>query len=888
MIGQTVSHYRIVKKLGEGGMGTVYLAEDTHLGRNVAIKFLSDSHDQHYRARFLREARAVSALSHQHIAIIHDYGETAEQQPFIVMEYIKGETLSELLHRSALTIARAVEIIEAVGEALGAAHARSIVHRDIKPSNVMVDERAMVKVLDFGLAKQLQEEVAAISPDANTLLGSRTSSHAVVGTPLYLSPEQAMGTSVDARSDIFALGALLYECLTGKPAFSGGSILEIGAQIIHFNPPPPSSINRRVPAQLDRITLKALAKRPESRYQSTAEMISDLRSARSTLTEDDHRTQRLEPMRTRHSSTLQSISEKLRRPRVSIGFFVLAMLVVIVGVWYFVQWIKSKPPLPFQTLAVSKITNTGKSLNAAISPDGKYIAHVMEDAGQQTLVVSYLATASNVIIVPPADVRYQGLTFSNDGNYIYYVRYEKSEIGNLYQVPTLSGPSKRILANIDSKVSFAPDGKRFAFVRFDRGKGEYLLMTAQADGSDESLLAKRSNEDLFSIYGLAWSPDGKAIACPAGTFRGGFHMGLVAVNLSNGSEKPMTSHTWFGVVRVAWLQDGRGMIVTAADEPVSPVQIWYVSYPEGATRRITNDSNDYRDLSLTGDSRALVSVQSNRLVTIWVAAGGDADRANKITSAVGWTYGLAWTPDTRIIYSTMASGKLDLWSMDKDGTNKIQLTSDAGSNYHPAVSRDGRFIFFSSSRTGKFNIWRMEIDGSNPRQITGGDSDFYPYPSPDGRWVVYQGGGAGPGKPTLWKTSSEGGQPVQLTAAYSAVPVVSPDGKLIACRYLDETVKTQKVAIISSAGGRPLKTFDIPIHPWQRIRWTNDGQALTYVDIHTGVSNIWRQPIDGGPAKQVTNFRADQIFSYDWSNDNQLACERGAETNDVVLISDHK
>ncbi len=330
------------------------------------------------------------------------------------------------------------------------------------------------------------------------------------------------------------------------------------------------------------------------------------------------------------------------------------------------------------------------------------------------------------------------------------------------------------------------------------------------------------------------------------------------------------------------------MIITAADEPVSPVQIWYVSYPEGTTRRITNDSNDYRDLSLTADSRALVSVQSNRLVTIWVAASGDADRTNKITSAVGWTYGLAWTPDNRIIYSTMASGKLDLWSMHNDGSNKVQLTSNAGSNYHPAVSRDGRYIFFSSSRTGKFNIWRMDTDGSNPKHLTNGDSDFYPYPSPDGKSVFYQSGGAGSGKPTLWKVSSEGGQPLQLTDAYSAVPVVSPDGKFIACRYLDERIKTQKVAIIPADGGSPLKTFDIPVHPWQRIRWTNDGQGLTYVDIHTGVSNIWKQPINGGPAKQVTNFRADQIFSYDWSNDNQLACERGAETNDVVLISDHR
>ena len=212
-------------------MGVVYLAEDTHLGRRVAIKFLTKSQDLHYRARFLREARAVSTLSHPHIAIIHDYGETTEGQPFIVMEYIKGETLNDLLHASALTITQAVRFVEAVAEALGAAHARGIIHRDIKPSNVLVDKEGEVKVVDFGLVKQMHEEGApGDGPDANTLLG-RTSSNVVIGTPLYLSPEQAMGAEIDVRSDLFALGALLYECLAGRPAFSGGSVIEIGAQI---------------------------------------------------------------------------------------------------------------------------------------------------------------------------------------------------------------------------------------------------------------------------------------------------------------------------------------------------------------------------------------------------------------------------------------------------------------------------------------------------------------------------------------------------------------------------------------------------------------------------------------------------------------------------------
>jgi Tol biopolymer transport system component len=497
-----------------------------------------------------------------------------------------------------------------------------------------------------------------------------------------------------------------------------------------------------------------------------------------------------------------------------------------------------------------------------------------------------MATASNVVIAPPSDVRYQAITFSNDGNYIYFMRHEKNETGLLYQVPALGGSSRKILSNVDSKITFAPDGKRFAFVRFDKGKGEYSLMVAQTDGSGERRLAMRSNPDLFSIYGLAWSPNGDVIACLDGSFTGGFHMRVIEVRVADGVEKPITPRTWFGITRVAWLKDGTGVLITVAEESVSPIQIWFVSYPEGQAQRVTNDSNDYRDLSLTADSHTLVSVQHSRLVTMWVAPNADSNRAVQITSGVGWTYGLAWTPDNRIVYSTMASGKLDLWTMASDGTDKVQLTNDAGSNYHPAVSSDGKTIFFSSSRTGPFSIWRMDVDGNNQKQLTDTGSDIHPFPTPDGRWVIFQRGGGGGGRPTLWKVPVDGGNAVQLTDANLSVPVVSPDGKMIACRYLDES-NAQKIAVISSQGGSPLKAFNIPIHPWQRIRWTKDGNALTYVDVRAGIANIWSQPLDGSPARQVTDFRADQIFSYDWSRDGkQLACERGVETNDVVLITD--
>src|SRR5215813_11673134 len=286
MIGRTISHYRIVEKLGEGGMGVVYVAEDTHLGRRVAFKTLTTrtGDNQHFRARFLREARAVSALSHPNIAAIYDYGEIQPGEPYIVMELIKGETLSDLMHKEKLTIPRSIEVIKQVAEALGEAHAQGIIHRDIKPSNVAINERGNVKVLDFGLAKQIQPESPdPLDPDQRTLMNTQTREGVIVGTPLYLSPEQALGVDVDARSDLFALASLLYECITGKPAFNAETPTAICARIMRDDPPPPSQLNPDVPEELDEIVGKALAKKPEARYQTAEQMIGDLETVRTSI-----------------------------------------------------------------------------------------------------------------------------------------------------------------------------------------------------------------------------------------------------------------------------------------------------------------------------------------------------------------------------------------------------------------------------------------------------------------------------------------------------------------------------------------------------------------------------------------------------------------------------
>ena len=387
MIGQTVSHYRVVEKLGEGGMGVVYLAEDQHLARRVAIKFLTST-DHHYRARFIREARAVSALTHPNIAIVHDYGETSTGQPFLVMEFVKGKSLSELLEEG-LTLRRSVEIVSSIAEALAEAHHHGIVHRDIKPSNIIVNERGQVKVLDFGLVKHLFEPPSSeVDLDAQTIYSTQTRSDVIVGTPLYLSPEQATGRPIDGRSDLFALGALLYECLTGRSAFSGGSVIEIGAQIIHVTPPPPSHLNAQVTPSLDRITMKALQKKVEDRYQSAEDMLKELQAAIVGLGGDGVPVVSKASRRSTgevHAATsaLATLTMQLRRQRFSLVSFIVTILLVGAAIWAAIHfWPRSyyQPSaaarqwydIGTESLRNGAYHQASKALSQAIAIDGNY------------------------------------------------------------------------------------------------------------------------------------------------------------------------------------------------------------------------------------------------------------------------------------------------------------------------------------------------------------------------------------------------------------------------------------------------------------------------------------------------------------------------------------
>jgi tetratricopeptide (TPR) repeat protein/tRNA A-37 threonylcarbamoyl transferase component Bud32 len=343
MIGETVSRYLILDLLGEGGMGKVYLAEDTLLKRRVALKFLTaDSSKQHYRARFRREVLAASALSHPNIATIYDYGETKDDVPFIVMEYVEGESLSELMRRG-LTLSRALEIIDGVCKALAEAHAHNIVHRDIKPTNIAINKRGEVKVLDFGLAKQIGDTTTEENEneDLQALLATQTRENTTIGTPMYMSPEQSTGSTIDTRSDLFSLGSVLYECITGQAAFGGQTINEVRDKVVRHNPPRPSRINHNVPRELDHIALKALAKNSKDRYQSIDELVAELNPLRERFRGADEVVRPVtEKTRAPRSSLLSAISYQLRRPTAKIASFLLCLgLAVLLG-WMGWSWFR--------------------------------------------------------------------------------------------------------------------------------------------------------------------------------------------------------------------------------------------------------------------------------------------------------------------------------------------------------------------------------------------------------------------------------------------------------------------------------------------------------------------------------------------------------------------
>jgi eukaryotic-like serine/threonine-protein kinase len=952
--GARFDRYEVIAPLGAGGMGEVYLAQDTRLGRKVALKILplKFTADPERLRRFRQEAQATSALNHPNIITIHEIGQVGDLH-FIATEYIEGGTLRQRIAARKLKLGEALEITIQVTSALVAAHSAGIIHRDIKPENVMLRPDGYVKVLDFGLAKlteqgdgagvalaaegdSAEESFHATQPfDLSKDLGAAgeltgdTAPGVVMGTVQYMSPEQARGKKVDARSDLFSLGVVFYEMVTGRAPFTGATPQAVVAAILRAEPPPLGPALADAPEVLEWIISKALMKDRDDRYQTARELLTDLRRLKQQL--DAHsfarsrsfpagaagaepadawplakvvgyETQRggsanTEQLHATHAtSTKDLLLGEIRQHKRGAAALGVALLLLFAGFGYgLYQLFKpGRGPTPFQAMRLTRLTTTGRATRAAISPDGKYAVLAVNEAGKQSLWVRQVATTNNIEIVPPAETIYRGLTFSPDGDFIYYVVQESNNpIQRLYQVPVLGGTPRRVLDDIDSPVTFSPDGKRLAFVRRRRSLGEDSIIVAGVDGAAERTLMTRKGPAFYGINGPAWSPDGRLIAVAAGTNEGGRRMNVVTVRAETGEERTLSAQTWFDVNRVAWLAGSEGLIVSATEQGSTLSQVWHVSHPDGAAQKVTNDLNDYRDMSLTADSRALVTVQSEAHVNVWVAPANDVARARQITSGIGQyngERGMAWVPDGRIVFVSRISGSRDIWIMDADGTNQKQLTTPATrADVYPSVTPDGRYIVFTSNRKGNSNIWRMDLEGNNAAQLTNGTGEEFPHAGARGDAVVYTQTGSN--RFTVWRIGIDGGAGVQLTDKLSQWPVVSPDGKLVACWYREEVARAWRIAVLPFEGGPPVQTFELPVIVEASIpmRWTADGKALTFVATKGGVSNIWRQPLDASPAAPLTNFPNEQIFWFEWSRDGQqLALSRGVVNSDVVLISNFR
>ncbi len=920
--GDVISHYRVLSRIGAGGMGEVYLAQDTSLERTVALKILpADMAASEQRmGRFIQEAKTASALNHPNIITIYEIGR-AESVLFIATEFIEGETLRERLATTSLTILEALDISVQIASALVAAHEAGIVHRDIKPENLMLRRDGILKVLDFGLAKLTGVWRPEVNSEATTMV--ETIPGTILGTVVYMSPEQARGKEVDERTDIWSSGVLLYEMIAGVLPFEQETPSDVVAAILRSDPPPLNTFLPDVPPELERIIAKSLMKNRDERYQGVKDMLVDLRRLKKQLEfemqlesfssgasgathpsrasdsrvtrTDDGTGQRTSTMQAAYStSSAEYIVTNIKRYKTYalIGLVLLSITLFAgaYGLYRLLSPIKST--VASQPMNVTRFTATGKAVHAAISPDGRYVAYVEDEAGKQSVWIGQVASSSQVQIIAPAAVQYRGLNFTLDGEFLYFVASDQSNPnGALYQLPVLGGVARKILANIQSPITLAPDGKQLAFVRYSSPKENALVM-ANIDDSQQRELAKRSSPDFFSTMSPAWSPDGSLIACVYQNTSGGYYETVVGIRVADGTEVPINAHRWWQVGQVAWLQDGKGLIVLATEEAGSLPQLWHLPYGGGAPKRITNDLNGYVDAGLTADSKTLVSVRSDRLVNIWLATSAELFSGRQITSGTerdDGTRGLSWTPDGKIVYRSVAGGKPNVWIMAADGSGQRQLSVNTSQNFDPVVSPDGRHIVWASQRTGNTNLWRMELDGGDSRQLTNGVGEYLPDYSPDGKWILYTAYDPASSFWSVWKISAEGGTPVRMTDKESALPSISPDGKWFACNYQDEGGAGYKIAIMPFAGGQPMKMFDIPGSFGRTIHWTNDGRDLTYVDTNAGVSNIWIQRIDGGAPRQLTDFKDQRIFGFAWSRDGkQLALSRGVVNSDVVLIRNFK